>query len=169
MTAARVSEMPRPEEKCFNCYSGARRLLWCAMAEETGIAGERHDDLDVVRRRLELAIAGAQLGVWTYDPRAGSCWFSDRSRELFGLDDNFMADARDLERHIHPDDWPRLAEPYYGAYPDEPLAIEFRVVLPDGAQRWIYALGAEVRDEAGQPTAVHGIHLDITEIGRAHV
>jgi PAS domain S-box-containing protein len=137
------------------------------MAEEIGIAGERHDDLDVVRRRLELAIAGAQLGVWTYDPRAGSCWFSDRSRELFGLADNFMADARALERHIHPDDWPRLAEPYYGTYPDEPLAIEFRVALPDGSERWIYALGAAARDETGTPTAVHGIHVEITERKRA--
>ena len=37
-----------------------------------------------MRRHLELAIEGAQLGVWSYNPHTGSCWFSDRSKELWG-------------------------------------------------------------------------------------
>ena len=133
------------------------------MSDDIQSVGERHDDLEVMRARLELAIAGAQLGVWSYDPRTGSCWFSDRCKALLGLAGNFMPDARDLQQHVHPDDWEKLAAPYYGRYPDEPLAIEFRVPMPDGGTRWIYALGAETRDEAGEPTAIHGIHLDITD------
>ena len=41
--------------------------------------------------------------------------------------------------------------------------IEYRIVRPDGETRWIYALGAAARDEDGNPQAVHGIHLDITD------
>jgi len=133
------------------------------MADESEIEGDRHDDLEVMRQRLELAIEGAQLGIWSFDPRTGSCWFSDRSKALFALDDNFMRDARALEARIHPDDWERLAAPYYGRFPDEPLAIEYRLVLPDGGTRWIYALGAAAFDEKGAPTQVHGIHVDITD------
>jgi PAS domain S-box-containing protein len=125
--------------------------------------GHHPDDLEVVRQRLELAIEGAQLGIWSFNPRTGACWFSDRSKELFALDDNLMPDARELEARIHPDDWERLAAPYYDRFPDEPLAIEYRIVRPDGEMRWIYALGAAERDEAGVAQAVHGIHIDISE------
>ena len=78
-----------------------------------------------------------------------------------------MRDARDLRKVVHPDDWENLAAPYYGRFPDEPLAIEFRVPRPDGGNTWIYALGAAARDEQGVPQAVHGIHIDITDRKKA--
>ena len=124
---------------------------------------QAEEELHSTRRQLELAINGAQLGIWSYDPKVPSLWFSDRSRDLLGLDDNYLADARDLARVVHPDDWEALAAPYYGRYPDEPLAMEFRVVRPDGSIRWIGALGAAVRDDGGHFQAVHGIHFDVTE------
>ncbi len=134
------------------------------MAEEIELEGERHDDLEVMRQRLELAIEGAQLGIWSFNPRTGALWYSDRSKALFRLDDNFIPDPRALKARIHPDDWDRLAAPYYGnAFPAEPLAVEYRIVLPDGETRWIYALGAAAPGEDGRPMAVHGIHLDVTQ------
>ena len=54
------------------------------------------EELALVRRDLELAVEGAQLGVWSYDPKTGSCWFSDRAKALLELDDNILGDARDL-------------------------------------------------------------------------
>ena len=47
-----------------------------------------------MRARLELAIAGAQLGIWSYDPRTGSCWFSDRCKELLGARRQFHRPTR---------------------------------------------------------------------------
>ena len=121
------------------------------------------EQLEVMRRHLELAIQGAQLGVWSYDPTTGSCWFSDRAKELLGLEDNVLASARDLQKHVHPDDWERLAAPYLATYPHEPLPIEYRVLKPDGGIRWVYGLGAAIRDENDVPQTVHGILLDITD------
>jgi PAS domain S-box-containing protein len=138
------------------------------VSEENDLEGESHDNLNVMRQRLELAIEGAQLGIWSFNPRTSAMWFSDRSRALFGLDDNFIPDARALKARIHPDDWDRLAAPYYDhAFPPEPLAVEYRIVLPDGETRWIYALGAAAPGENGIPSAVHGIHLDVTERKRS--
>ncbi|HKR24208.1 MAG TPA: PAS domain-containing protein, partial [Allosphingosinicella sp.] len=138
------------------------------MTEEIELEGERHDDLGVMRQRLELAIEGAQLGIWSFNPRTEALWWSDRSKALFALDDNFIPDARALKARIHPDDWERIAAPYYGdGFGDEPLAVEYRIVLPDGETRWIYALGAAARGEDGVATAVHGIHLDVTQRKRS--
>ena len=33
-----------------------------------------------MRQQLELAIEGGKLGIWSFDPRTGSLWFSDRSK-----------------------------------------------------------------------------------------
>jgi PAS domain S-box-containing protein len=129
--------------------------------------GERHHDLAVMRQRLELAIEGARLGIFSFNPHSGTVWFSNRGVELFELDGNFVEDARELKKRIHPDDWMRFAAPYYGRFPDQPLAIEYRLVLKDGSIRWIYALGAAVRDAQGVAQAVHGINIDITERKRA--
>ena len=120
------------------------------------------EELDLIRKRLELAMQGAELGVWSFNPQKGSLWFSDHSKNMLGLPDNHLASGRDLQNYIHPDDWEELAAPYYGKYPDKPLPMEFRVPLADGRNRWIYALGAAVRDEEGELETIHGIHLDIT-------
>ena len=125
------------------------------------------EELELMRRRLELAMEGAQLGVWSFDPSKGSIWFSDHSKTMLGLPENHLPLARDLQNYVHPDDWDEIAAPYYGKYPDKPLPMEFRVPLPDGSNRWVYALGAAVRDESGQIETIHGIHLDVTARTRA--
>ena len=128
------------------------------------ISGRRHADeeLERISQHFELAIQGANLGVWSFDPKSGSAWFSDRARELLDLDDNFLVDARDLSAHVHPDDWDKLAAPYLTSYPNDPLPLEYRVLKRDGTLRWVYALGAAIRDENGDPQTVHGIVADIT-------
>ncbi len=126
-------------------------------------------ELAAIRRDLELAVEGAQLGVWSYDPETGSGWFSDRAKALLELEDNVLADARELRKNVHPDDWDRLAEPYINPYPHEPLPIEYRVIRPDGSIRWVYGLGAAIRDEQGVTQTVHGILADITARKAAEV
>jgi two-component system NtrC family sensor kinase len=122
------------------------------------------EELAAIRRRLELAVEGAKLGVWTFNPKTGDVWFSRRSRQLFGLpEEQALFDAESLRARVHPDDWERLAEPYYGGFPVEPLEIEYRVLAPDGGQRWIYALGAATRDGRGRAYEISGIHIDVTD------
>ncbi|HEX8641093.1 MAG TPA: PAS domain-containing protein [Allosphingosinicella sp.] len=121
------------------------------------------EELELMRQHLELAIEGAQLGVWSFNPRTSACWFSDRAKTLLGLESNFLPDATAFRERVHPDDWGRLIAPYMAPYPRQPLAIEYRVVMPDGDIRWIYGLGAAIRDEEDVPQTVHGILMDITD------
>jgi PAS domain S-box-containing protein len=122
------------------------------------------DELQQTRRQLELAIHGAKLGTWTFDMVNGTGWYSDRSKAMMGLPADAEINARTIKSLLHPDDWERIARPYFDGFPHDRLEVEYRVIRPDdGSIRWIYALGAAGRDAEGAAHIVHGIHLDITD------
>jgi PAS domain S-box-containing protein len=139
-----------------------RGRLYAATFRKLGADGTRQE-LEATRQRLELAVAGAKLGIWTYDSRTGAVWYSDRSHEIYGVEPSSSIEARTLRSRVHPDDWEKLAVPYYQGFSEKPIEIEYRVVRPDGEIRWVHALGAAAKDEDGTVHTVNGIHVDITD------
>ncbi|HEX8644248.1 MAG TPA: PAS domain S-box protein [Allosphingosinicella sp.] len=129
------------------------------------LSGERHADeeLQESRRRLELAVEGAKLGIWTFDLETGETWYSDRSKQMYGLPLDTVMDASVIKRAVHPDHWDEVAAPYLHGFTADKVEVEYRVVCPDGSTHWIYSLGAVHRDRDGAARAVNGIHLDITD------
>jgi PAS domain S-box-containing protein len=119
------------------------------------------------RRHLEMAVDGAQLGIWRLDPATGETWYSDRSRNLWGLDHELNLDAASLRSYVHPDDWERVIEPYRSGFPDDIIDLEHRIVWPNGDIRWVHSLGTALRGHDGKVHTVSGIHLDVTERKRA--
>jgi PAS domain S-box-containing protein len=119
--------------------------------------------LDESRRRLELAVEGAKLGTWTYDFRTGATWYSDRSKQMYGLPLDTEMSTEVIKAAVHPDHWEEVATPYLTGYIDDKVEVEYRVVWPNGAVHWVYSLGTATRDENGAAYMVNGIHLDITE------
>jgi PAS domain S-box-containing protein len=124
-------------------------------------------ELAETRRQFELAVEGANLGLWTIDPRTGETWYSARSRELYGVDGDMHLDGRSLRAFIHPDDWAMVAESARSGFPSDTVSLEHRVIWPTGDTRWVHSLGTVVRGEEGEATLVTGIHVDITDRKRA--
>ena len=121
------------------------------------------EELQESRRRLELAVEGAKLGTWTFDVRSKTAWYSERSKQMYGLDPDAPVDGQVIRNAVHPDDWPEVSEPYVNGFKQDKVEVEYRVICPDGSTRWIYSLGAMTRDENGEPAMVNGIHLDVTD------
>ncbi|HEX8217511.1 MAG TPA: ATP-binding protein, partial [Allosphingosinicella sp.] len=119
-------------------------------------------ELEEARRRLDLAVEGLQIGLWSVDPTSGAVWHSDTSRTLWGMRADADIDVATLKKFIHPDDWKIVREPYLLGFPEDTVSLEHRIVRPDGEVRWIHALGRAQRNEGGTVTMVHGIHLDAT-------
>ena len=140
---------------------GRKRFL-CNLRD---LSPEQHHDeeLQESRRRLELAVEGAKLGTWTYDLVTGRTWYSDRSKEIYGLPLDTEMDAQVIKDAVHPDHWEEVSGPYLNGFTEDKVEVEYRVICPDGSIRWIYSLGACTRDEHGVPHTVNGIHLDITD------
>jgi PAS domain S-box-containing protein len=127
------------------------------------------EELEETRRHLELAVDGAGLGIWTVDPRDGTTWYSDRSRDLWGVDHELRLDARTMKTYIHPDDWQKVLEPARRNFPGDYVNFEHRVVWPNGDIRWVQSIGKALRGPDGVVHTLSGIHLDVTERKKAEV
>ena len=145
--------------------NGASRFI-CSLRD---LSGERHADeeLQESRRRLELAVEGAKIGIWTFDLETGGTWYSDRSKQMYGLPPDAVMGADIIKKAVRPDYWDEVAEPYLHGFKQDKVEVEYPVTCPDGSERWVYSLGALARDKDGHARAVNGIHLDITDRKRA--
>jgi len=63
---------------------------------------------------------------------------------------------------VHPDDRHILLAALENQGTGEPYDIEYRIIRPDGAARWIWDRGYPVRDKLGQITCYTGVAQDIS-------
>ncbi len=71
---------------------------------------------------------------------------------------------------IHPDDRDRVTRTFTRWIAGEEVSyhdVEYRIIQPNGATRWIHERGVLSLDEQGKPYRVSGISTDITERKRA--
>lgn len=121
------------------------------------------------RRRLEesrsLALTAAQAGVWEWDIYTDDVNWHESCERLFGLEPGTFEGTYEafLDR-VHPDDVADLEAALQRALErNEPLNTTYRIVRDDGTERWIDGRGTILTDEAGEPTRMLGVDIDITE------
>jgi two-component system, LuxR family, sensor kinase FixL len=114
-------------------------------------------------RRMELAGAAANLGMWAWDIIHNTLWATTRARLLFGLSDLAMVSLEKFASAVHPDDRAVRQQAIDRALAtDNEYEVEYRVPLADGQIRWISSRGRVERDAAGKPVLVRGVVLDIS-------
>lgn len=116
-------------------------------------------------QRYALAIRGANDGLWEWDLRTGSAYFSPRWKSMLGLAEQHPAAAiEEWSSRIHPEDRKRtLAEldrHLEGA--SERFESEHRLQHHDGTWRWILARACAVRHANGKPHRLVGLITDIS-------
>jgi PAS domain S-box-containing protein len=93
---------------------------------------------------------------------------SDEIYRIMGLQPQESITPSDPFEHIHPDDRERLHQVRDAALRDHKhFGVEYRIVRPDGAVRYLHSEGDVICDEAGRPRRIFGITQDITERKRA--
>ena len=123
--------------------------------------------LQASQERLQLALEGANLGLWDWNIATGKVVYDRRWAEMLEYD---LADINPhittWERLVHPDDAAKAQEalgahlqgnvPHYES--------EHRLRTKSGTYKWILDRGKIVeRDAQGRPLRMAGTHLDITE------
>ena len=117
---------------------------------------------------MELANSAGEVGLWSRKLTDGSFWANASARALYGLgaDDPFRLD--DMLARMHPDDRARMISEIERAHSAElPFEGEYRILLPNGTQRWVLAKGRTFVEPGGHDGRRMGVLLDITERKRA--
>lgn len=115
---------------------------------------------------LDLALRGADLGLWDWDRRTGEHRVNDRWASMLGLTIEEAPKTLEAWRAmIHPDDrdaaWEAASAHLRGTTPS--YEAEFRMRTRDGSWKWILSRGKVMeRDAEGRPARLAGTHLDIS-------
>jgi len=130
---------------------------------------EQSRTLDALREseeRYALSARGANDGLWVWDLRADSVYYSPRWKAMLGYNDDEIGDSPEewLSR-VHPDDSELLQTAIQlhreGRSPH--LENEYRIRTKSGGTRWMLARGLAVHDADGTASRIAGSQTDITE------
>ncbi|MCC3157654.1 PAS domain S-box protein [Hymenobacter sp. 15J16-1T3B] len=115
--------------------------------------------------RLSTALQAAELGVAQWNFVTDEVFFDERARRMFGLPvDGARLTFPDIRALLHPDDRARVEDALQQAVAEHrPVEMDQRVVLPDGAVRYIVSSGQVSYDAAGQALSMTGVVQDVTE------
>jgi diguanylate cyclase (GGDEF)-like protein len=124
--------------------------------------GEREHQLDILSRRLGLALDTSKIGVWEYNVDTDALVWDDRMNDLYGHPkDGQPRNYNHWKLTLHPDDLERAEAEFSEAVRTRGSYVsEFRLVLPD-ASPFIRAIGACYRDTDGSLRVV-GCNWDVT-------
>ena len=146
---------------------GTLRLIGCLRDVTAEVERERR--LAENEERLRLAAEAVELGAYDVDLRAGTVWWDDRLRTMYGVPG--AAETVPLAgafARVHPDDRAAveraMAQAHASGAPPR-FRYDYRVRRPDGTIRWCRAHGSARFEEVdGTRTAVRqtGYVQDVT-------
>jgi chemotaxis family two-component system sensor kinase Cph1 len=157
-------------ESCWSCArssDGALRKLFATNLDITS-AKRSEENLRRSEARLRLALDSAELGYWRIDPAQGLLSFDHRFREITGTLESPIP-YEQLLKSVHQDDRDCVRNALDAAVRGSDSALfetEYRIVLPGGAIRWLFAKGRTNVEQLGPGmdlVSIDGTVADITE------
>lgn len=123
------------------------------------------DEINEIKERFELALRASNNGVWDWDLRTNTIFYSQRWKEMLGYDNEEIPNQLDtFNMLIHPDDkefvWAQINGYLTGTLLE--YQSEFRMKHKSGHYVWILSKGGAVFDDNGKPYRMTGSHADIT-------
>jgi PAS domain S-box-containing protein len=116
-------------------------------------------------QRLRAALDASHAGTYRWNMQTNELMWDENLLFLLGLPpDLYVQPLNEFIQWVYRDDQQAVKEAFERCLKDgSDLALEFRVVRPDGSIRWIDDRGKTCFDAAGKPLYMTGACLDITE------
>jgi len=137
-----------------------RRLLSAIEA----VGGDDDAVKTASERRLEVALAGTDSGLWEWDLATDEVEWGESMEQLFALEPgSFEGTFEAFADRVHPDDLPAVESAIGSAVENgEMFQTEYRIQRDDGQQRWVEARG-ELHEEPDGSGRFVGLVTDITD------
>ena len=154
-----------------------RWLLWTAKpyleegliyAAAIDISDRKQSELALIESeaRWQLALKGANDGIWDWNVKTNEVFFSQRWKEMLGFaEDEISNTLQEWSKRVHPEDLGWVTQTIQDHFARKtPFYIsEHRVLCKDGSYKWILDRGQALWDEFGNVIRMAGSHTDITE------
>jgi PAS domain S-box-containing protein len=136
---------------------------------ELGELKKAEEKLIRINEIFNLSQESSGLGTWDWDIQTGIIEWTENLFKIFGIDSpHYTASFETWRSILHPDDLAEAEANIEKALKEHlDLYNEYRIILNDGEERWIYARGKGIYDEYGQPQRMIGACIDITGRKRA--
>lgn len=125
------------------------------------------------QQRLELALIGADQGLWDWNIQTGSVYCDERWAGMLGFTcEEIEPHVRAWEQLVHPDDLPQVMEALQSHLEGRTAVYraEYRLRTKSGAWKWIMDSGRVVeRDAQGNPFRAVGTYHDVTDRKQAEI
>ncbi|MEO5377104.1 MAG: CHASE domain-containing protein [Magnetococcus sp. DMHC-6] len=145
-------------------------LIWLLIhgrKQAIQMARQMNIELQESRFRWKFAIEGSGDGLWDWDIRSGTVFFSQRWKEMLGFEDHEIENNfKEWEERVHPEDKEHtmVARQAHLDGQSPTYINEHRIYSKDGSIKWILDRGMVVsRTSTGEPLRMIGTHSDITE------
>jgi len=144
------------------------RSLLNALAERLGRIVESkkaEEKLEKSRDRLNVALSAADMGTWRWNIKTDQDTRDASLNHILGLEVvESTQSVKDFIQHVHPDDRIAVDKELKRAIREHDVySIEFRIVMPDGAIRWLSDRGKIHYDQKNEPAYMTGAVINITE------
>jgi len=176
---------PEPLRLVFRCRNAAGMYVWLEdlMVEVrpegakpymagiiTDITERKHAEAALEQSEANLALAQqlAQFGHWEYTYASGSLQCSAELLRIFGVAAQEFSKREDFIKRVHPQDVAQVESVLERARAtEETCHAEYRILRPDGVERYVHATARVLHDSIGNPARTMGTVQDITEIHEA--
>jgi PAS domain S-box-containing protein len=120
---------------------------------------------EAAEQKLLMALDAGRMGVWEWAIASDRVDCSPTLESILGLDPGaFPGTFEAFHRNIHPDDRDRVLGVFREALEKEgDHHVEYRILRPDGEERWMAGSAKLSCDEAGEPLSIIGVSADVTE------
>ena len=134
------------------------------LMEEVQQREKAEKELSKTNHLLETALHSSQMAAWTWNIQQDTAVWSGPVEKVFGLPADKLNGLSDVNALVHPDDRATLRQRLESAIASgSDFDLDYRIIRPDGEQRWIGGRGDVTCKEDGRVIEMSGVNYDITE------
>ena len=150
----------------FNAMSTALKENYEELIREIAERRQTEEALRESEERYALAARGANDGLWDWNIRNNTVYYSFRWKSMLGYDEGAEWNSlQDWLQRVHQEDRNEVEvklSAHIGSMNPQ-FECQYRIQHKDGSYRWMLNRGLAVRDEHGQAYRMAGSQTDITD------